>query len=372
MTQLTTNQHVDVFTADSISTPPAGGAGLTLMMPTSRAGQDNRAKGIRLRNLLDEATELLQTTGGLSKSDAEKILAPLRSLVDDLQFWMQQADSLVIFADSTRTDVFRLAADLPEKVYVGSKWDLVPVISELTGDHHFHLLAFSQNSVRLFETDGTRIAELDRGNIPASEEEVFDDTDHQSHLQYSGQGTGKVNFHGHGGDAKAEQIQLERFLRVVATELEKRIPVASRLPLLLAAVSENATLMRQILNWTPIVETTVEGSADKLTPGELVERSQPAIDSWNASADEGYAATIDDARSSGRAIFDPVEIAGMASQGRIAAVFGDRSAINLESPASDADYDRINAILADTLANGGEAHQTPPGVSEPIIAVARY
>ena len=372
MAPMTTNHPIDILDADALSAPPTGGVGLTLMMPTERAGREVRENPIRLRNLLDVAFEQLQDAGSLAADEAEEWLLPLRELHNDAEFWQEQADSLLILLDAERLDIFRLDADLPEKTYVDANWDLVPLIDELSHDGQFHLLTFSPNKVRLFRTDGTRIAQLDPGDMPVNEDDLYEDRDHQTQLQFAGQGTDKVSYHGHGGDSHADDVQLERFARAVVDGLEERIPAPARQPLLLATVADNAPLLRSILNWDPVVEATIEGNPDHLDAGQLVEAGHEAITSWNARASEDLLGRVDDARSSRRAVFDSTEIAAFAEQGRLASVLVNRDSVDLAAPASDANYNQLNAIVVNTLANGGEAHFAPAELSEGLLGIARY
>ena len=372
MAPMTTNHPIDILDVEALREPPANGVGLTLMTPTERAGRETRANSIRLRNLVDTAYEQLQDVGSLSADEAEKWLQPLRELVKDEEFWQEQADSLLVLLDADRLDIFRLNADLPEKTYVDANWDLVPLIDEISHDRQFHLLTFSPNNVRLFRTDGTRIAQLDLGDTPTNEDELYEDRDHQAELQFTGQGSDKVTFHGHGGDSNADDVQLERFARTVIDGLENHIPAPARQPLLLATVADNAPLLRSILNWDPVVETTIEGNPDHLDAGQLVESAQDAINEWNTKADAELLESVEDARSSRRAVFDPVENAVFADQGRLGSVVVDRDSVDLQAAASDAKYDQLNKIVVNTLANGGEARFAPEGLTEEIIGIARY
>ena len=208
--------------------------------------------------------------------------------------------------------------------------------------------------------------------MPVNEDDLYEDRDHQTQLQFAGQGTDKVSYHGHGGDSNADAVQLERFARAVVAGLENHIPAAERQPLLLATVADNAPLLHPVLSWDPVVKTTIGGNAEHMEPGQIIEAAQDAINKWNAQEDAKLLEELDGARSSRRAVFDTVEINAFAEQGRLTTVLINRESVDFQAPASDEEYQRLNQIVVNTLATGGEAHFAPAGVSEPVVGIARY
>src|SRR3972149_7777562 len=67
-----------------------GGPHVSIYLPTERAGPSTRESPIRLKNLLRTAEEEL-IAGKMRPTEARDLLAPVRPLEGDYDFWQQQA-----------------------------------------------------------------------------------------------------------------------------------------------------------------------------------------------------------------------------------------------------------------------------------------
>jgi hypothetical protein len=68
-----------------------------VFLPTHRAGREVEQAPIRLKNLLRQATDAL-TFDGVRARESDRLLAPLRRLLDDRLFWQYQSDGLALFS----------------------------------------------------------------------------------------------------------------------------------------------------------------------------------------------------------------------------------------------------------------------------------
>jgi hypothetical protein len=62
---------------------------VSVFLPTHRAGREVEQAPIRLKTLLRQATDALTF---------DRLLAPLRRLLDDRLFWQYQSDGLALFS----------------------------------------------------------------------------------------------------------------------------------------------------------------------------------------------------------------------------------------------------------------------------------
>ncbi|MFZ2259342.1 MAG: hypothetical protein WAV52_01110 [Luteococcus japonicus] len=366
-----TNHPVDELDLDRLTQEPTGELRITVTMPTERSGRDTRAGATRLRNLAREAERLLVEEHGQDQEQASTATRSLHDLADDHDFWQHQADSLVVLLSGEEISTVRLATDLPEQVNIGTEWNIRPLAAALDESESVHLLAFSRNRVRLFVTDGTRIKELALGPIPASEGDIYRDRDHQEHLQFSAQGGGDINHHGHGADPQADRVQLERFLRHVARGLEERIRAEERLPLVLACVESNAPLMREILSWPTVLDEVVSGSPDHLEAQALADATAPVLEEWHRTQQGRVVDEVEESRSRGRVLTDLGEVTEAAEQGRIQTLF-----VSPTGPAeTSADHIRqaaVNHALVCTLRASGEVRRMPAALDHDFLALTRY
>src|SRR5690606_15692162 len=85
---------------------PRDGPCLSLYQPTHRAFPERQQDPIRFRNLLKELEQsLLKRYPG---RDVEPLLAPLRELAEDAEFWNHPADGLAVLRSADLFRVYRL------------------------------------------------------------------------------------------------------------------------------------------------------------------------------------------------------------------------------------------------------------------------
>jgi len=212
------------------------GACVSLYMPTHRTAAETQQDQIRFKNLLGEAEKDL--------SDAypkeQELLEPARGLLDDNPFWQHQGDGLAVFLSPGKFHYFRLPISLEELVVVGERWHLKPLISLLSGDGRFYVLALSQGEVRLFQCTRYSVGEVALEGIPGSMAEAlkYDDPERQMQFRTAAPtGTGKraALFHGHGVGTDDSKDSILRYFRQIDKGLRTLLG-EERSPLVLAGV----------------------------------------------------------------------------------------------------------------------------------------
>lgn len=355
---------IDLLPPDDVRTlVDVEGPCVSIFLPTHRAGSEVAQGPIRLRNLVTRAERALEG-GGASAREADAVLAPVRALADDTEFWVRQGDGLAVFAAPGFLARYRLPLSLAEEVTVGPSFRVTPLVPLLSGDGRFLLLALSQNAVRLFEASRHRIGELELGPIPTSMDEALAHEDPERQLQVRSGGGDSAMFHGHGAGGEVERAAVERFLRAVGRGLRQRLGGVDR-PLVLAAVAEHLPVFKAVSGYPDVVDAAVEGSPDRRTAEQLHAAAWPLVeDRFTADLDaelERYGAVA----GTGKATSAPDEVAIAAAEGRVDRLFV------VAGAAPDEQLDR--AVLA-TLTSGGRVHEVDEPLDEgsPIAAVLRY
>jgi hypothetical protein len=108
---------------------------VSVFLPTHRAGREVEQAPIRLKNLLRQATDVLNSDG-VRTPEIDRLLAPLRRLLDDRLFWQYQSDGLALFSRPGWWRFFRVPLDLPELAVVADRFHVSPLLPLLTGDGH--------------------------------------------------------------------------------------------------------------------------------------------------------------------------------------------------------------------------------------------
>ncbi|QDT17117.1 baeRF7 domain-containing protein [Alienimonas californiensis] len=390
---------------------PGDGPRLTLTMPTHRSGaQGLREDAIRFKNLLGEAERLLKEDG-VTGVRLQHALAPLHALRNDERFWQHQAEGLALFLtpppeESAKTDgqlrTFRLSHAVPERVALGDRFEVLPLVPLVSGEGRFFVLAVSQNHVRLLE--GTRAVVLERNPeaLPQNLREALNIDEYQSYLGWrsnkaSGVGGdvgGQANFHGHGAanQSTVKQQELTEYFRRIGAGLEEFFrdptppthssepvpPGTFNPPVVFAGVDYLFPMLKEAWNYPNLLSDAIHGNVDALPANELHAKAWPLAEAFfQAPADRERTAYSE--KDPALKSDDLSTILEAARSGRVETLFvaeGERAA-DPEPPRSldPAAVNLLSVAAGDVVANSGRVFVLPrkrmPGDSM-IAATFRY
>src|SRR5687767_1179186 len=122
---------------------------VSMLMPTTR--ETSLGDKTRWKNQIREAEERLKETGQRGP-DAKDLLAAARERLDEEPFWLNvPVGGLAGFFAPGVAHVFRTPLPLQEKVVVGDRFHVKPLLPLLTAEGRFFVLALSMKHVRLLE-----------------------------------------------------------------------------------------------------------------------------------------------------------------------------------------------------------------------------
>lgn len=312
MTSRTPLSAIDPVTEDDLAALAAVQAEpcVSVFMPTHRHGPETVQNAKRLGQLLDRAAELGAT---------DDVLAPLRALVGDDEFWQQQSAGLALFSAPGFFRRHRLSVEAAEEVRIGEVFHLRPLVPVASGER-FRLLALSQNEVRLFEAGRFSIEELDLAGVPRSLSEALAFEDSEKQLQVRSAG-GEGMFHGHGAGEELDKAEVERYLRALDHALRERFGVTST-PLVLATVGYYQPIFASVSTaHSEVVVEVVEGNPERRSAEELHAEAWPIIDRWSAPAREAELRRLRDVVGTGMAAADLSTVVLAATAGRVETLF---------------------------------------------------
>ncbi len=358
---------------------------ISLSMPTHRAGAETMQGSIRLGNLIDEADQRLEYAE-VAKRDRWALLDPLRSLVDDFDFWQHQSEGLALFSAPGGVETFRVGLPLEEEVTVGSIFRIRPLLPAVSGNGAFLLLALTENKVQLFEITQHSIAQLDLGPIPGSKSEALWFEDQESQLQMRAGGEAAGGFHGHGLGDEQRKEALERYFRLVDKGIHERVG-HSRRPMMLACVAYYEPIFRTVSDYPTIVSEIVEGSPERLRPEELHERAWPVMERHHAGALEAALDRYRQLAGTGMTAGTIEAVVESAAQGRVDTLLVaegtperwgslDRTSgtVEITEEQRTLDNDLVDLAVVEALEHGGTVHVVPRGSTADIevAAILRY
>src|SRR5688572_15123206 len=111
----------------------SGGPCVSIFLPTFRAGGERVQNPIRLKNVVRDVAERLEGDWGMRSPDADKLLEPIKRLVDDNSFWLHQSDGLVLFRSPDLFKSFQLPVQLNELAVVENRFHLKPLYPLMSG-----------------------------------------------------------------------------------------------------------------------------------------------------------------------------------------------------------------------------------------------
>ena len=368
---------MDTLSRDSLSELTAGRAEHTvsIFLSTHRVGPDSRPFAsddvIRWKNLLRRADRRL-TEAGVPARDVGALLAPARALTDDGEFWQYQADGLAVFAAPDLCRTFRVPLAFDDLVVVAPGFHVTPLLPLLVEDARFHVLALSQNAVRLIEATRTSASEVDLATAPSSLRQAlrFDDPERQ--LQYHtatnhAGGRRAAVFHGHGVGTDDREDNVLRFCQQVDRGLAPVLR-ASAGPLVLAAVDSTAAIYRRANTYRHLLETGVTGNPEALSAMELQARAWPLVEAELRATRGAAAERYRNDRGSARATASLVEALRAAADGRIDVLFVPAGVqrwgtfvesthdVVLHGAAEVGDQDLLNVLAIRTWRRGGTVY----------------
>jgi hypothetical protein len=344
---------------------------VSVFLPTHRAGREVKQAPIRLKNLLRQATDVLKTDG-VRAPEIDRLLAPLRRLLDDRLFWQYQSDGLALFSRPGWWRSFRVPLDLPELAVVDDRFHVTPLLQLLAGDGHFFVLALSQNQIRLLEGTRDRVEEVDLPGVPLGVRDALQGEEVQQQLQLSvadrgGPGAGGI-YHGHSHPGEAQAERVLRYFRKVDRGL-REVLAGERAPMVLAAVEHLSPIYRQANTYPQLVDEVLPGSPEDLSLHELHARAWPIVEPLSLRAQREAVARYDRLAGTGPTSQDAQDIVRAAEDGRIETLFVSQhptgaSAAAGDVPVSDGDgglRDVLELATVTALSKGGTVYVLPAG-----------
>ncbi|MFG0284651.1 MAG: hypothetical protein ACF8R7_09540 [Phycisphaerales bacterium JB039] len=345
---------------------------VSLLLPTHAAGKDKREDPIRFKNLTAAAeTELERKL--LKPPAVDRLLAPARDLLENRSFWNRGSGSVAMFLAPGFSRLYSPPVELPERMVVGTRFEISPLLPALHDGGPFYILAISGDGWRLLQCTRHSSVRVDLPGAPASLEEAMAVSEPtpslQGHTADRPAGARTRMFHGHGvgSDGRAEEIT--EYLRQVQRAAGRLLRPTGR-PLVIAATRERAAMLHDIAGYGEMAPEPIEGVPDHTPDEELRARG------WDIVADR-YDAELKrrisryhDLRETDRVTTRIEAAIPAAACGRVDTVFAaaDRpiwgtmpTPCDLErhDTRQPGDIDLVNEVVALTMLRGGSAYIRP-------------
>jgi hypothetical protein len=360
-----------------------GEPGISMYLPTHRTGDPQDR--VRFKNLVADA-ERQMVGSGIRSTTAHELLAPVDDLLADSTFWSHQEDGLAVFAEPGSFQSFRLPVSFQEQSVVADHFHMAPLAPIVAPDADFHVLALSQNEVRLLHGTRFTVSEIELSDIPTSLVEALWYQDRERQLQFHQTGrTGRTGlaavFHGQGMGADTADEEIAQFFRAVDAGIHHIVD--PNVPVVLAGVAYLFPLYRKVSQHSGIVDGGIEGNPEHLSVARLHELALPVVE--HLLDRDRFAAEARIAAGTAPVASTLEEIATAARQARVDTAFltngtkawgrftnGGVTVEGADESTPEA-VDLVDDIARNTWANGGRVYLTDdvPGAG-PAVAVLRF
>ena len=223
---------------------------LSILLPTYRNFPDNKKDPIRVKNLVDDATERLSKE--FSQREIEPLLLRLETLAADINYNHTQ-DGLALFVNHDFAKKFYLPFPVPERVVIDQTFATRDLVYGMHRNLRYWVFLLSQNATRLLAGTGENL------------EEVFDDN---FPMQMTGPAaTQPIPY---SADTAYVDDRHRRFFqqvdRAFATYAQDE---PEPLPLILGGVDRQISFFKEVSEYKGAIAGTLTGNFDRATVSEL-------------------------------------------------------------------------------------------------------
>jgi hypothetical protein len=335
----------------------------------------------RVKNSIRDPEKSLEDFG-VDKHTAAMLMGPIQNLASSVEMEGQWHRDLVLFRSRELFRYFSVLELDKGFVEVGEEFQIRPLLSQISVEQRFYILALSQKHVRLLRGSYRSVEEVPlRGVVPQNLETWLNARipDHVLDNRSSGgpsTGSMKGVMFGTNSDQDRSGEYLAHFFRAIDSGLRK-ILGAEDAPLILAGVLPETKLYARVNSYPRLLEETVQGSPEKLSANELQKRS---IEIARHTFTRLLSKTMQDVKQrsgTNRVVTDTDSILKAACEGRVSVLLlcedAERRGAWDEATQEvlPGDQDLLNLAALRTLSHGGHAFALPSSaMPEPASMVA--
>lgn len=341
---------------------------ITLYMPTVKAGRETRQNAIRFRNLLRDAEAALDARSDLEPADRDALLAPLRSLREDTEFWQHQDEGLVVFRDREQFSTHPLPEPVAESVEIGRTFAIKRVLPLIIEDGRFQIVVFGMENVQLYV--GTRYElrpVILPEDCPTSLQDALGHELTEPHIQqHSGQGAHRAGiWHGQGAGEAEKDGEWYKYATMVARALAPAM--APNAPIVLAGTEKPVSWLREASGWKNIVDGRIAGAPGtrELDETKLHREGWRLVEPQLMGRLNGDLADIAGLESRGLATHDLREAIAAVKQARVKTLYltdgaqqwgdydGGRGRVRIDRERADDSVELVEMLARETWQQGG-------------------
>ncbi len=271
---------------------------LTITLPTHRTSPDNRQDPIRVKNLVEQATNRLLEQ--FSKREIEPLLLRLAKLAGTIDY-PHTLDGLALFVNRDFARAVYLPFTLKERIVVDETFFTRDLVFAMNRSPRYWMLVLSEKPTRLYQGTRDDLEEIQEGGFP---------------MVHEGPGGEQPLPGGFGVRKSAYRDEAHRkFFRQVDAAL-KPFLAGDPLPLVVVGVDRFLAFFNEVTAHKSAILTTLTGSHDKTSPHELSKLVWPLVQLNFAEQRRMVLSDLEKAVSERKCVSSIGEVWRLANEGR--------------------------------------------------------
>lgn len=308
---------------------------VTITLPTYRTAPDNHKDPIRLKNLVTEAVNRLESEFG--KREVAALITKLNAISDDIDH-THNLDGLILMVSNEYQGVFKVPYRLPERVAIDDNFLTRDIVFAMNRTPLYWVLMLSEKPTRLYLGRKTDLHEVREFGFPH---------------EYNGPGTGVTVQSGIGANPSREKDRaLEAFMRDVDSSLTDALK-AGDYPVVVVGLAQNLSSFRGVSRNGHAILQEVEGGHDSLSVHDLGQVVWPHTRDALSAQRQDIFGEVEQAVGQNRFVSDLNEAWQAAQDGRVATMVVQE---NLHLPAQVSTDGRSLTLLETGKEAGQEAY----------------
>ncbi len=247
---------------------------ISLYMPTHRSHPEKLQDVILFKNLIKELEASLLRK--YAENEVKKSLEPFETLINDTKIWNQTVEGLAVFSAPGIFKILKLQESVKEMAMVADSFHTKPLRQYLQSTYRYHVLSLGLTDIQLFEGNRHSLVKVELlPDIPETITEALGGelTDkHSTVASYGGTGGNSTSMHhGQGGKKDEEDIDTERFFRVVSKSIYENYSKPTGLPLILAALPNHHNLFHKVSKNSLLLSNGIEINPESVSIDKLAD-----------------------------------------------------------------------------------------------------
>lgn len=353
----------DLDQLQSLTRVPA----LSILLPTHRTSPNNKQDPIRVKNLVDEATQRLGAE--FSQRELEPLLKQLESLVNTIDY-PYTLDGIAMYVSHDFAKLYHLPFSVPARVVIDQTFATRDLVYGMHRALRYWVLLLSQASTRLLAGTGETL------------EEVYDQT---FPIQMTGPGaTAPLPYD---ADSSYLDDRHRRFFQQVDSAFSTYAKEEA-LPLIVGGVDRQISFFREVSQYSSLIAGTLTGNFDRASIHELTPQVWSIVQSVRKAQQTSALQELDQAMGAQKVVSTVEEAWRLAQDGRgklllveknyhVPAIVTVNGGLELVEQVGGVEVmdDAVDEIIEAVLAKGGSVAIVEDGalsVHQHIALILRY